>query len=265
MPWYDDRTRTEFVGTYASPKQLQWDVDLAARRGWTVQPEVIGSGGTATLVDVGAPATSSKGERITVTFVRSPDWLAKREREISDEMIAEATHAADEKEARLVKALDVLSRSEQAFTAAVQHAAEAEGPAREQAERLLLAALKDLVLRRQQALRSLSETIREMDAAVAVGAAEFATTVASYRRSLELSSVRLEYETQLLETQEALTRTVRSWREAFDRKQTAEAELAKRTAEFESRDSTLKDDARARDGALNALPTLTGSNGLLRQ
>jgi len=89
--------------------------------------------------------------------------------------------------------------------------------------------------------------------------------VASYRRSLELSSVRLEYETQLLETQEALTRTVRSWREAFDRKQTAEAELAKRTAEFESRDSTLKDDARARDGALNALPTLTGSNGLLRQ
>ena len=59
MAWYDDRSRTQFVGTYANEKQLQWDVDAARKRGWTVQvqgegtEQTIGGEGEASPIAAG--------------------------------------------------------------------------------------------------------------------------------------------------------------------------------------------------------------------
>ena len=142
MAWYDDRTKTEFVGTYATDRQYQWDAAAAAKRGWSVQSVDDGSGHV--IGEDPEEAKARQKSRITVTYVRDPDWIANREREIATAVQNEAAKAADNKEGRLVKADADLQKAEELFR---QRAAATEGveeAGREQAERELLAALRGI-------------------------------------------------------------------------------------------------------------------------
>lgn len=254
MAWYDDRAKTQFVGTYATEKQYQWDAQAAARRGWTV--ESVDDGTSHVIGEDPEEAKSRQKGRITVTFVRDPDWIANREREISSAVQNEAAKAADNKEGRLVKAdADLQKAEEQLRIRAVASEAPAEAN-REQAERELLAALKDTVMRRKTALRAIDEAITAGQAAMAVGAAEFARSVAQHQQTREAWLVRLKAEESLLERQESVARIAKDWKTAWDRKRSAEEELRKRTGEFEARDNALQASLLPREEALRALRAL---------
>lgn len=251
MAWYDDRTKTQFVGTYANEKQYQWDADAAAKRGWTIESVDDGSG--QVIGEDPDDAKARAKSRITVTFVRDADWIANREREIAAAVQNEAAKAADNKEGRLVKADADLRRAEEQFRACALAAEDPGEAAREQAERELLAALKDTVLRRRAALRAVDEAIAAMQAAVAVGAAEFARSVAQHQQTREAWLVRLNAEESLLERQESVARIAKDWKTAWDRKRAAEEELRRRTGDFEARDNALQASLLPRDEALRVL------------
>ena len=241
MAWYDDRSRTEFVATYANVKQLQFDAEVAGRRGWKLQP------GTE---------QQANGERITVTFVRSADWLADREREVAERVLGSAVKAADDKEAKVVKALAGLTRAEETLTARQAAAAEADGQAREKAEKDVLDGLKDVTSKRKAVLQALAEAVREMSSAITVGATEFSGVLARYQRAGALNEARLEAELKLLREQETVVRAAKTWREADQARRKAEEELRKRTAEFDRREEQLGAMTRARDEAAAVLPPL---------
>ncbi|MGE3076528.1 MAG: hypothetical protein AB7N24_20880 [Dehalococcoidia bacterium] len=245
MAWYDDPSKTTFVGTYANEKQLVWDADAATKRGWTIQP----AAPEEEELVIGAPTKS----KITVTFVRREDWLQNRKLEIATSMRESAAQAADEKEAKHVKAADELGRAEEAFAARVEAVATASDALREQAEKDVLSALKDVIARRKDALRAKDEAIKEMDAAVSVGASEFARSMSLLTREREVEAGRLEAELALLASQEQVTRAARDWRDSGDRRLAAEEQLARRVADFELKDAALIERIHARDQLLAAL------------
>jgi hypothetical protein len=245
MAWYDDPTKTTFVGTYANEKQLVWDADAAIKRGWTIEPAP--EGGDELVI--GAPTKT----KITVTFVRREDWLANRKLEIATTMRESAAQSADEKEAKHVKAADDLARAEETFAARIEAVATASDALREQAEKDVLSALKDVISRRRDALRAKDEAIKEMDAAVSVGAAEFARSMAMLTREREVEARRLEAELALLASQEHVTKAARDWRDSGDRRLAAEEQLAKRIADFELKDAALLEKIHVRDGLLSAI------------
>lgn len=244
MAWYDDPSKTEFVGTYANEKQLVWDADAASKRGWTIQPAPEGED---ELV-IGAPKS-----KITVTFVRREDWLVNRKLEIATTMRDSAAHAADEKEARHVKAADELARAEEVFAARIEAVATASDALREQSEKDVLSALKDVIARRRDALRAKDEAIKEMDAAVAVGASEFARSMAMLTREREVEAARLEAELSLLASQEQVTKAARDWRDSGDKRLAAEEQLARRVADFELKDAALLEKIHVRDNLLASM------------
>ncbi len=244
MAWYDDPSKTTFVGTYANEKQLVWDSDAAVKRGWTIQPQPEDE----ELV-IGAPAKT----KITVTFVRREDWLQNRKLEIATSMRDSAAQAADEKEARHVKAADDLARAEEVFMSRIEAVATASDAVREQAEKDVLSALKDVISRRKDALRAKDEAIKEMDAAVSVGASEFGRSMSLLTREREVEATRLEAELALLGTQELVTKAARDWRDSGDRRLALEEQLAKRVADFELKDAALMERIQARDSLLAAL------------
>lgn len=259
MAWYDDRTKTEFVGTYATDKQYQWDAAAATKRGWSVQS--VDDGSAHVIGEDPEEAKARQKSRITVTYVRDPDWIANREREIASAVQNEAAKAADNKESRLVKADADLQKAEDLFR---QRAAATEGveeAGREQAERELLTALRDTVARRRTAMRAIDEAVSACSAAVAVGAAEFARSVAQHQQTREAWAVRLHAEESLLERQEAVARVAKDWKTAWDRKRAAEEELRRRSAEFDSRDNALAASLLPRDEALKALRGLDAVGG----
>jgi hypothetical protein len=244
VAWYDDRSRTDFVGSYANSKQFQRDLQMAARRGWFVQGNEPGpSAGT----------TSASNTKITVTFLRSPDWLANREREIADDLVSGAAKVADDKEARLVGAQEALERAERVFASRRPTDLTADGPGWVQAERELLGALEGMISKRRLVLRALDETVKEMATAVALGASDFAPTLSRYQRARESGIARLESELHLLRGQELVARSAKEWLGASDRQRAAEAELRKRTTELEVREADLAFKVKARDDALEAL------------
>lgn len=254
MAWYDDRAKTQFVGTYANEKQYQWDADAAAKRGWKV--ESVDDGSAHVIGEDPEQAKARQKNRLTVTFVRDADWIANREREIASAVQGEAARAADNKEGRLVKAdADLQKAEEQLRLRAVSAEAPAEAN-REQAERELLGALKDTVLRRRAALRALDEAMTAAQAAMAVGAAEFARSVAQHQQTREAWLVRLKAEEALLERQESVARIAKDWKTAWDRKRAAEEEQRRRTTEFEARDNALQASLLPREEALRALRAL---------
>lgn len=244
MAWYDDPSKTTFVGTYANEKQLVWDSDAAIKRGWTIQPAP-----EEDELVIGAPTKS----KITVTFVRREDWLQNRKLEIATTMRESAAHAADEKEAKHVKAADDLARAEGHFNERIAAVATASDALREQAEKDVLSALKDVIARRKDALRAKDDAIKEMDAAVSVGASEFARSMSLLTREREVEASRLEAEQALLSSQEQVTKAARDWRDSGDRRNAAEEQLARRIAEFELKDAALIDRIQARDTLLAAL------------
>src|SRR5690349_5021794 len=159
MPWYDDPSKTQFTGSYSNEKQYRWDLEAAAKRGWTVQP---------TETEGEEPVIGEQPKtRLTVTFVRREDWLASRKEEIARSLTETASRSADEKEARHVKAADELRRSEEQLDARIAALSTVDDSGREQAERDVLGALKEVMLKRRNALRAKDEAIKEMDAAVA--------------------------------------------------------------------------------------------------
>jgi hypothetical protein len=254
MAWYDDRARTQFVGTYANEKQLQWDVESARKRGWVVQQQ--SAPGEPEIGDAGASSATPGKERLTVTFVRDENWLAQRKEEIATAIQSTASRNADAKEARVVKAASELERAEERMAAARDAVASAQDGAREQAEKEFLQVLKDVIAKRRTTLRAMDEALKEMNAAVAVGASEFARSVASHMKAQVIGGARLEAETKLLAEQELVARAAREWKDANERRRSAEEELRKRTAEFEARDSALAERLSARNGALEELDKL---------
>jgi chromosome segregation ATPase len=254
MAWYDDRSRTQFVGTYANEKQLQWDVDAARKRGWSVQES--GEGPEFTIGGEGEAVPASATGRLTVTFVRDEGWLTQRKEEITEAIVGTASRNADAKEAKLVKAEADLEKAEQRFAdSRAAAAAVTEGP-REHTEKQMLSDLKDLISKRRTQLRALEDALKEMNAAVSVGANEFARSIASHLKARVVGEARLEHETKLLQEQELVARAAKEWKDAHDRRRSAEEELRRRTAEFEAKDTALNERFTARDAAFTGLDAL---------
>lgn len=261
MAWYDDQNKTEFVGTYASEKQLQWDVEAARRRGWVVQVPISEQDGEAVIgggpSEPGAGAATATKGRITVTFVRAEDWLANRKEELAAALQAEAARAADAKEARFVKAAAELDKAEAAFKATLEAVATVPDTQREPLERQMLGDLRQVITKRQATLKAMEEALKEMNTAVAVGASEFARGIASHMKAQVAHQARLEAEQKLLQAQEQVARAAKEWKESSDRRRSAEEELRRRTAEFEGKDATLYDRLGLRNAALEELGRLT--------
>lgn len=84
--WYDDPTKLTHLATYTNEKAAQKELEAAAQRGWMPQNTV----GTAGHINVGRTAAkvallgpislvtgaSRSKDKITITYVRTPDWLA---------------------------------------------------------------------------------------------------------------------------------------------------------------------------------------------
>jgi len=85
--WYQDITKRAYVVTYTKEKEMQKEVEQAAQHGWIPQT----SAGVAGHINVGRTATaaaltggasllfgaSRSKDKITITFVRTPEWLAQ--------------------------------------------------------------------------------------------------------------------------------------------------------------------------------------------
>lgn len=254
MAWYDDRTRTEFVGTYANEKQLQWDLDAARKRGWVIQERLPDA--EAEIREGGVVALAPGKEKLTVTFVRDENWLSQRKEEIATAIQGTAARNADAKEARVIKASTELEEAEQRFAAAREAIGTVADNAREQAEKELLSLLKDLISKRRTTLRAMEDALKEMNAAVSVGASEFARSIASHMKAQVIGDARLEAETKLLAEQELVARAAKEWKEANDRRRSTEEELRKRTTEYEAKDAVLYDRLGARNAAFAELDKL---------
>ncbi|SRR5260221_258784 len=86
--WYNDPARLTYVATYTNEKAMQREVEAAAQHGWMPQ----GATGTSGHINVGRTATaaaltggvsllfgaSRSKDKLTITFVRTPEWLAHR-------------------------------------------------------------------------------------------------------------------------------------------------------------------------------------------
>ncbi len=86
-PWYDDSNRLTYVATYTNEQEMQRDVEAAAHQGWMPQ----NTAGTSGHINVGRTATaavltggfslllgaSRSKDKITMTFVRTPEWMAQ--------------------------------------------------------------------------------------------------------------------------------------------------------------------------------------------
>lgn len=86
VPWYASQFLRAYVGVYTKPKDMQSDLAQAALNGWQVQGQsaVAGSRSVGAMVagdliagPLGALAMSGKSkDKTTLTFVRTPEWLA---------------------------------------------------------------------------------------------------------------------------------------------------------------------------------------------
>lgn len=85
--WYQDIAARTHVKTYTSEKEMQRDLEAATQYGWMLQSTT----GIAGHVNVGRTTTaaaltggvsllfgaSRSKDKITITFVRTPEWLAQ--------------------------------------------------------------------------------------------------------------------------------------------------------------------------------------------
>jgi hypothetical protein len=220
----------------------------------TVEDDPEGSGRPASSALF--PGTRSK-DRLSVTFERDPDWLTRRQEQITNAIQGNAARTADEKEAKLVRADAELRDAEDQFSSRLDTALTANGSERDQAEREALRTLKNVVARRQAVLKAMDEALAAMNSALAVGATEFARSIAKHHDSHAAHLSRLESELHLVEVQEDLARAAKEWRTASDRKFAAEEELRKRSAEFDAEENLLQALLADRKRALGSLPALT--------
>jgi hypothetical protein len=85
--WYSDPIRLTYIATYTNEQEMQREVESAALNGWMPQ----NTAGTAGHVNVGRTAAkvallgplaliggaSRSKDKITITFVRTPEWAAQ--------------------------------------------------------------------------------------------------------------------------------------------------------------------------------------------
>jgi len=85
--WYHDLRALTHIATYTNEKQMQKEVEMSAHYGWMLQ----GTTGTAGHINVGRSVTkfvltgglgmmtgaSRSKDKITITFVRTPEWIAQ--------------------------------------------------------------------------------------------------------------------------------------------------------------------------------------------
>ena len=84
--WYEDNSKLSHIETYTSEEQASIDVDRAAKRGW----KALGSSATDGHINIGRTlarglifgAHRTKGT-ITVTYERTPEWLAANNKTVS--------------------------------------------------------------------------------------------------------------------------------------------------------------------------------------
>lgn len=84
--WYLDPVRRTYLATYTSDADAQRDLEAAAQNGWMPQDTTgtaghINVGRTAAKVAVLGPlalvtGASRSKDKLTITFVRTPEWLA---------------------------------------------------------------------------------------------------------------------------------------------------------------------------------------------
>ena len=85
--WYYDPSRLTYVATYTSEKEAQKELEAAAQHGWMPQDTAataghINVGRTAAKVALLGPISLVTGasrskDKITITFVRTPQWQAQ--------------------------------------------------------------------------------------------------------------------------------------------------------------------------------------------
>ncbi len=90
MAWYDDKNKLTYVGTYKNEKDATKEAEEAAKNGWMPQ----GASATDGHINVGRTVTGavltgglnlliggsrSKG-KLTISYVRTPEWLSEQER-----------------------------------------------------------------------------------------------------------------------------------------------------------------------------------------
>jgi hypothetical protein len=238
MAWYDDRSRTQFVANYSSVKQLERDLAIATRHGWQPVP------------DDSLP-TGDPQAKITVQFIRSPDWIAERERETAEKFLHSAVRSADDKQARVVREQDALARAEERLRERRERLRDG---SLEKFEKEILDSFKEVISKRRSVLNALESAIADMASALTLGASEFSSTLARYQRAQGLGKARMNAEVRALREQESLVAAARRWSDADAARRKAEAELRKRVADSERRQGELVAQIRARDEALTALP-----------
>jgi hypothetical protein len=84
--WYADPSQRTHIGVYADTQAAQRDMEAAYRHGWILQAQSTTGGqvsaakiiaGEILLGPLGALAGATRSkDKITLTFVRSPEWLA---------------------------------------------------------------------------------------------------------------------------------------------------------------------------------------------
>lgn len=84
MAWYDDKKALTHVETYNNDKDASKDAERAAQKGWMPQETTASAG----HVNAGRTAmkwmipggvffgASRTGGKLTLTYMRTPDWLA---------------------------------------------------------------------------------------------------------------------------------------------------------------------------------------------
>ncbi len=86
--WYHDPMALTHVATYTDQKKMQQEIEAAYQHGWMIQ----GQSGSSSHVNVGRSMTkfvltggigmmtgvSRSKDKTTLTFVRTPEWLAQR-------------------------------------------------------------------------------------------------------------------------------------------------------------------------------------------
>lgn len=90
MAWYDDKNKLTYVATYKNEKDAAKEADKAAKKGWMPQGTTATDGhinlgrtityGVLTLgVSYLLGGSRTKGT-ITLSYVRTPEWLAEHKR-----------------------------------------------------------------------------------------------------------------------------------------------------------------------------------------
>jgi hypothetical protein len=189
MAWYDDKKCMTYVGTYKTEKDMQQDVERAAKQGFLTQPQDAGS--------------------LTMTFVRDPLWEPTQR-------LFEALKPLDGLQRKLSSGEEETSGCRSAVEGKLREVIAGPQAGQSGVESELVKTTKRLIGSREQTQKRASEFLGALDAALA--AHEHAVSVGvvaepipydpglaqKMRKDAEASSAHLAAEQQFLSVQQAL-------------------------------------------------------------